>query len=386
MWLPVARVAVRRCHTVGNDCNAASALQMCQSCLKITFINRLEKHTYMNTTFVLASGCANGLQMPALERHCCSNSDCNVDALWYAAQMHGFCTGCCGVRTSLQHLCCNRGSTVMRNVDAAVVHSVRNIASTVFCDCIADVAASVHHRACRLRCKRFAPCVAMLSSSAASAKQYACGSFALLILRDAVVRDTDVCGNLHRAGGCILHDALTAVDGEISEDVRTCYNEYLQYADATASGDISSSVGIAHTPGGKCADVLFFPNFKAAASQEIHRTFLVNTNRANFSNGNVGSRLGATEWTGRLLRFVLTSRNGEPNSPEDAYICPNSASLEAGQIMPQIPHRPSENARKSLAGSGERSSKMTANRVGADTPIETRCSHKGLPSDTVFFR
>ena len=200
------------------------------------------------------------------------------------------------------------------------------------------------------------------------------------------MRNTDVCGNLHRAGGCILHDALTAVDGEISEDVRTCYNEYLQYADATASGDISSSVGIAHTPGGKCADTLSFPNFKAAASQEIHRTFLVNTNRANFSNGNVGSRLGATEWTGSLARFFRTSRNGERNSPAAPHICPNSASSEAGQIMPQIPHRPSENARKSLAGSGERSSKMTANRVGADTPIETRCSHKGLPSDTVFFR
>ena len=124
----------------------------------------------------------------------------------------------------------------MRNVDAAVVHSVRNIASTVFCDCIADVAASVHHRACYLRCKRFAPCVAMLFYSAASAKQYACGSFALLILRDADMRDTDVCRNLHRAGGCILHDALITVCGEISEDVRTYFNEYLQCADATASG------------------------------------------------------------------------------------------------------------------------------------------------------
>ena len=386
MWLPVARVAVRWCHTVGNDCNAASALPMCQSCLKNTIINRLEKHTYMNTTFVLASGCANGLQMPALERHCCSNSDCNVDALWYAAQMHGFCTGCCGVRTSLQHLCCNRGSTVMRNVDAAVVHSVRNIASTVFCDCIADVAASVHHRACRLRCKRFAPCVAMLSSSAASAKQYGRRSFALLILRDADMRDTDVSRKQRIAGRCVSHDALIAVGGKIPKRARTCFSEYLQCADATASGENGYSVGIAHTPGGKCADTLSFPNFKAAASQEIHRTFLVNTNRANFSNGNVGSRLGATEWTGSLARFFRTSRNGERNSPAAPHICPNSASSEAGQIMPQIPHRPSENARKSLAGSGERSSKMTANRVGADTPIETRCSHKGLPSDTVFFR
>ena len=295
MWLPVARVAVRWCHTVGNDCNAASALPMCQSCLKNTFINRLEKHTYMNTTFVLASGCANGLQMPALERHCCSNSDCNVDALWYAAQMHGFCTGCCGVRTSLQHLCCNRGSTVLCNVDtavvhsvhnddAAVVHSVRNIASTVFCDCIADVAASVHHRACRLRCKRFAPCVAMLSSSAASAKQYGRRSFALLILRDADMRDTDVCRNLRSDDGRVSHDALTAVDGEISEDVRTCYNEYLQCADLT------------------------FPNFKATASSRLKPhakstvRILMNTNRSNFSKGNVGSRLGATEWTGSLRK------------------------------------------------------------------------------------
>ena len=211
----------------------------------------------------------------------------------------------------------------MRNVDAAVVHSVRNIASTVFCDCIADVAASVHHRACRLRCKRFAPCVAMLFYSAASAKQYACGSFALLILRDADMRDTDVCRNLRSDDGRVSHDALTAVGGEISEDVRTCYNEYLQYADATASGDISSSVGIAHTPGGKCADTLSFPNFKAAASQEIHRTFLVNTNRANFSNGNVGSRLGATEWTVRLLRFVLTYRNSETRFTRSPSYLPN---------------------------------------------------------------
>ena len=282
--MPEASVAVRRCHTVGDSCNSASTLQMCRSCLKNTIINRLEKHTYMNTTFVLASGCANGLQMPALERHCCSNSDCNVDALWYAAQMHGFCTGCCGVRTSLQHLCCNRGSTVMRNVDAAVVHSVRNIASTVFCDCIADVAASVHHRACRLRCKRFAPCVAMLSSSAASAKQYGRGSFALFFGLDADMRDTDVCGNLHRAGWCILLDALIAVGGEISESARTCFREYLQCADLT------------------------FPNFKATASSRLKPhakstvRILMNTNRSNFSKGNVGSRLGATEWTGSLRK------------------------------------------------------------------------------------
>ena len=116
----------------------------------------------------------------------------------------------------------------------------------------------------------------------------------------------------------------------------------------------------------------------------------MNTNRANLSKGNVGSRLGATEWTGSLARFFLAScedaKSAKQDSPSAPHICPNSASSEAGQIMPQIPHRPSENARKSLAGSGERSSKMTANRVGADTPIETRCSHKGLPSDTVFFR
>ena len=286
----------------------------------------------MNTTFVLASGCANGLQMPALERHCCSNSDCNVDALWYAAQMHGFCTGCCGVRTSLQHLCCNCGSTVMRNVDAAVVHSVRNIASTVFSDCIADVAASVHHRACRLLCKRFAPCVAMLSSSAASAKQYGRRSFALLILRDAVVRDTDVCGNLHRAGGCILHDALIAVCGEISEDVRTYFNEYLQCADATASGENGYLVGIAHTPDGKCADVLSFPNFKTAASRRLKShaesaesaEWILNTNRANITNGNVGSRLGATEWT------IPPTQN--PRNPQNGFLNTNHTNFSNGNV------------------------------------------------------
>ena len=298
--MPEASVAVRRCHTFGDYCKTASALLMCRSCFKNTFINRLEEHTQMSRTFVLATGCANGFTMSASQICGCSDIGCNGDALWYAAQMHGFCTECCGVRTSLQHLCCNRGSTVMRNVDAAVVHSVRNIASNVFCDCIADVAASVHHRACRLRCKRFAPCVAMLSSSAASAKQYGRRSFALLILRDADMRDTDVCRNLRSDDGCVPHDALTIVGGEISEDVRTCYNEYLQYADATASGDISSSVGIAHTPGGKCADVLFFPNFKAITLRRLkphaeYAEWILNTNHANFTKGNVGSRLGSTE-------------------------------------------------------------------------------------------
>ena len=259
------------------------------------------------------------------------------------------------MRTSLQHLCCNRGSTVMRNVDAAVVHSVRNIASTVFCDCIADVAASVHHRACRLRCKRFAPCVAMLSSSAASAKQYGRRSFALLILRDADLRDTDVCRNLRSDDGRVSHDALTAVDGEISEDVRTCYNEYLQYADATASGDISSSVGIAHTPGGKCADVLFFPNFKAITSRRLkphaeYAEWILNTNHANFTKGNVGSRLGSTEWTGSLARFFRAScedaKSAKRDSPSAPHICPISASSTAERIMPRITNQPSENARK----------------------------------------
>ena len=335
--------------------------------------------------------------MPASLIYGCSNSDYSGYALWYAASLHGFCSGCCSVRTSLPHVGCRCGGAVLCNVDAGVMRLVCNGddagvrsrhygASTYIRSYVETDVTSVHHRACRLRCKVFATGVAMLLSSAASAKQYACVSFALLFGLDADMRDTDVRGFSGITGRCVSHDARNAVGGEISKHARTCFSEYLQCADATASESSGSSVGIAHTPGGKCADTLSFPNFKAAASQEIHRTFLVNTNRANFSNGNVGSRLGATEWTGRLLRFVLTSRNGEPNSPEDAYICPNSASLEAGQIMPQIPHRPSENARKSLAGSGERSSKMTANRVGADTPIETRCSHKGLPSDTVFFR
>ena len=249
----------------------------------------------MNTTFLLAPVCANGFTMSASLIYGCGNNDCNGDALWYAARMHGFCTGCCGVRTLLQHVGCICGSAVLCNVDTAVVHSVHNDdaavvrsvsnnASTTFCDCITGDAASVHHRACYLRCKGFAPCVAMLFYSAASAKQYACGSFALLILRDAVVRDTDVCGNLHRAGGCILHDALIAVCGEISEDVRTCFREYLQCADLT------------------------FPNFKATASSRLKPhakstvRILMNTNRSNFSKGNVGSRLGATEWTGSLRK------------------------------------------------------------------------------------
>lgn len=334
----------------------------------------------------LATGCANGLQMLALEQHSCGGTDCNGDALWYAAQMQRFCTGCCGVRTSLRHFCCRCGSSVRCNDDAAVVRSVRNSVPTFICNCIADVAASVYHRAFRLHCKVIAPCVAMLTSSAASAKQYGYGSFALLILRNADVRYTDVCGNLRSNGGCVSHDALTAVGGEIPERARTCFKEYLQCAGATASGSGGYSVGIAHTPGGKCADVLSFPNFKAATSQEIHRTFLVNTNRANFSKGNVGSRLGATEWTGRLLRFVLTSRNGERNSPSAPHIYPISAFSAAVRIMPQIPHRPSENARKSLAGCGGRFPKKLRNGDSADTPIESRRSHKGLPSDTVFFR
>ena len=268
---------------------------MCRGCLKNTFFNHLKKRTYMGKFIGLATGCANGFTMLALGRQCCCGTDCSGDALWYAAQMqrgcsevpaqmHGFCTGCCGVRTLLQQVGCRCGSIVLRNDDAVVVHSVSNSASTAFCDCKATVVASVHHCACRLRCRVFAPRVAMLFYSAASAKQYGRGSFALLIMRDAVVRDTDVCGNLHRAGGCILHDALIAVGGEISEDVRTCFREYLQCADLT------------------------FPNFKATASSRLKPhakstvRILMNTNRSNFSKGNVGSRLGATEWTGSLRK------------------------------------------------------------------------------------
>ena len=199
----------------------------------------------------------------------------------------------------------------------------------------------------------------MLFYSTASAKQYGRGSFALLILRDADVRDTGVRGFFGSDDGCVSHDALTAVGGEILKRARTCYSEYLQCADATASGGSGYSVGIAHTPDGKCANTLSFPNFKATTSQEIRRWILkphaettesaewmLNTNHANFSNGNVGSRLGATEWTGRLLRFFLTPRNGERNSPAAPHICPISASSTAGRIMPRIPHRPSENCPK----------------------------------------
>ena len=101
---------------------------------------------------------------------------------------------------------------------------------------------------------------------------------------DADMRDTDVCGNLHRAGWCILLDALIAVGGEISKSARTCFREYLQCADLT------------------------FPNFKATASSRLKPhakstvRILMNTNRSNFSKGNVGSRLGATEWTGSLRK------------------------------------------------------------------------------------
>ena len=382
MWLPVARVAVRRCHTVGNDCNAASALPMCQSCLKNTFINRLEKHTYMDKFIDLATGCANGLQMLALEQHSCGGTDCNGDALWYVARMHGFFAGCCGVRTSLQHLCCNSGSALLCNDDAAVVRSVHNSASNFIRNYVAIDAANVHHRACCLRCKVFAIEVAMLTSSAASAKQYACGNFALLILRDAVVRDTDVCGNLHRAGGCILHDALIAVCGEISEDVRTYFNEYLQCADATASGENGYLVGIAHTPDGKCADVLSFPNFKTAASRRLKphaehaESNFMNTNHENFTKGNVGSRLGSTERTGSLARFFLAScedaKSAKQDSPSAPHICPILTSLADGRITSRITNKPSENARKSLAKSDGRFPKKLRNGVGADTPIESR--------------
>ena len=144
--------------------------------------------------------------------------------------------------------------------------------------------------------------------------QYGRGSFALPILRDADVRDTDVCRNLRNNGGCVSHDARTAVGGEISKHARTCYSEYLQCAGATASGGSGYSVGIAHTLDSKCADTLSFPNFKATASRrlmphaestESAEWILWNTNRANFTkdyNGNVGSRLGATEWTGSLRK------------------------------------------------------------------------------------
>ena len=202
----------------------------------------------------------------------------------------------------------------------------------------------------------------MLLSSAASAKQYACVSFALLFGLDADMRDTDVRGFSGITGRCVSHDARNAVGGEISKHARTCFSEYLQCADATASGSSGSSVGIAHTPDGKCADTLSFPNFKATTSRRLkpHAESagrILNTNRANFTNGNVGSRLGATEWTGHHMRIFRTFRNGERNTPEDAYICPISAFSAAGQIMPRVPNEPSGNARKSRAGCGGRLSK-----------------------------
>ena len=327
----------------------------------------------MNTTFVLAPVCANGFTMPASLIYGCSNSDYSGYALWYAASLHGFCSGCCSVRTSLPHVGCRCGGAVLCNVDAGVMRLVCNGddagvrsrhygASTFIRSYVATDVTSVHHRACRLRCKVFATGVAMLLSSAASAKQYACVSFALLFGLDADMRDTDVRGFSGITGRCVSHDARNAVGGEISKHARTCFSEYLQCADATASGSSGSSVGIAHTPDGKCADTLSFPNFKATTSRRLkpHAESagrILNTNRANFTNGNVGSRLGATEWTGHHMRIFRTFRNGERNTPEDAYICPISAFSAAGQIMPRVPNEPSGNARKSLAGCGGRLSK-----------------------------
>ena len=177
--------------------------------------------------------------------------------------------------------------------------------------------------------------------------------------------------------------------------MRTYFNEYLQCADATASGENGYLVGIAHTPGGKCADVLFFPNFKAITSRRLkphaeYAEWILNTNHANFTKGNVGSRLGSTEWTGSLARFFRAScedtKSAKRDSPSAPHICPISASATAERMMPRITNQPSENARESLAGSGGRFPKKLRNGVGADTPIETRCIHKGLPSDTVFFK
>ena len=186
------------------------------------------------------------------------------------------------------------------------------------------------------------------------------------------MRNTDVCGNLHRASGCVLHDARTAVGEEISESARTCFREYLQCADLT------------------------FPNFKATASSRLKPhakstvRILMNTNRSNFSKGNVGSRLGATEWTGSLARFFLAycegAKSAKQDSPSAPHICPILTSLADGRITSRIPNKPSENARKSLAKSDRSPPKKLRNGVGADTPIETRCSHKGLPSDTVIFK
>ena len=233
--------------------------------------------------------------MPASLIYGCSNSDYSGYALWYAASLHGFCSGCCSVRTSLPHVGCRCGGAVLCNVDAGVMRLVCNGddagvrsrhygASTFIRSYVATDVTSVHHRACRLHCKVIAPCVAMLSSSAASAKQYGRRSFALLILRDADMRDTDVCRNLRSDDGRVSHDALTAVGGEISKHARTCFSEYLQCDDLT------------------------FPNFKATASSRLKPhakstvRILKNMNQGNFSKGNVGSRLGATEWTGRLRK------------------------------------------------------------------------------------
>ena len=145
------------------------------------------------------------------------------------------------------------------------------------------------------------------------------------------MRNTDVCGNLHRASGCVLHDARTAVGEEISESARTCFNEYLQCADLT------------------------FPNLKATASSRLkphaeYAEWILNTNHANFTKGNVGSRLGSTEWTGSLARFFRAScedaKSAKRDSPSAPHICPISASSTAERIMPRITNQPSAHPRK----------------------------------------
>ena len=194
--------------------------------------------------------------------------------------MQGFCTRCCGVRTSLQHVGYSCSSTALCTVDAAVVHSVGNITSTFIHVCKATDAASVHHRECCLRCKRFAIEVAMLLSSAASAKQYGRRSFALLLRLDAFMRNTYVCGNLHRAVGCtcLMHSLLLAGKFQKAHEpisMNTC------------SVLISLSL---------------ISKLSPHAEYTEYAEWILNTNQANFWKGNVGSRLGATEWTGSLRK------------------------------------------------------------------------------------
>ena len=141
---------------------------------------------------------------------------------------------------------------VLRNVDTAVMRSVSNSASTFIHNCIADDEASVHHRACRLRCKVIAPCVAMLLSSTASAKQYACESYAHSVLHDADMRDGDaeICAATMGAF-CLMHALLLVGKFQNTREpvsVNTCSVQMQPQVEAAATRSASHIRPVANVP------------------------------------------------------------------------------------------------------------------------------------------